>query len=179
MPQRGDSSDDSTDQPARKFTPELIATAYHEAGHAVMAIIVGRPIEKVTIVPAKLQTGGGRLGQCKMQKGRSKPTKDAIEDDVLILLAGMVAESHATGHYSQSGAGSDLRMVERILSNRAKNERQLERMIQRTLDKTEHLLADDIAAKAIALIARDVLERETISGRAVRHLYDQAEQQFS
>ena len=57
----------------------LIATAYHEAGHAVMAVSLGRPIEKVTIAPSKSQIGamtsGLRLGVCKIQKGRTKPTK--------------------------------------------------------------------------------------------------------
>lgn len=153
------------------------ATAYHEAGHAVMALMLGRPIEKVTITPAKLQTGGQRLGACKIQKGRSKPTKDSVEDDVLILLAGMVAESHFTGRYSPAGAKSDLSMVERVLANRARNQKQLEKLVRRSLDKAEHLLGDAVAAQAIELIANEVLANETISGRAVRHLYQMAEQQ--
>ena len=47
-----------------------LTTAFHEAGHAVMAQIVGRPIEKVSISPAHLQSGGMRLGVCKLQKGQ-------------------------------------------------------------------------------------------------------------
>ena len=158
---------------------ELRLTAYHEAGHAVMAIIVGRPIERVTIAPGRLQTGGSRLGLCKIQKGRIKPSKDEVEDDVLILLAGMVAESHLTGRYCQSGAEQDLRMAERVLSNRARNEKQLERLLQRSLDKAESMLGDDVAALAIEWVAKEVLERETISGRSVRHLYEQAERKFA
>jgi len=77
--------------------PKLLATAWHEAGHALMAVIVGRPIQKVTVAPANLQTGGVRLGAVKFQKGRSKSTNDWLEDEVLILLAGMVAESKFTG----------------------------------------------------------------------------------
>ncbi|MEM7561142.1 MAG: cell division protein FtsH [Planctomycetota bacterium] len=156
---------------------ERIATAYHEAGHAVIAIMLGRPIEKVTISPAKLQTGGQRLGVCKIQKGRTKPSKDALEDDVLILLAGMVAESQFSGRYDPSGARQDLRMVERLLDNRARNQKHLEKLVRRSLEKTEHLLADDVASAALKLIALEVLEKETISGRAVRHLYKMAEQQ--
>lgn len=158
---------------------ERKATAYHEAGHAVMAVILGRPIEKVTISPAKMQSGGHRLGLCKIQKGRFKPSKDELEDDVSILLSGMVAESFVTGQYCESGAGSDFFMVERLLSNRAKNERQLQRLIKRYLEKTEHLLSDEVAARAIGWIANELLERETISGRTVRHFVQQAEQQAS
>jgi ATP-dependent Zn protease len=180
MKNRGRESEAPKGQPAPlSVTTELTATAYHEAGHAVMAIMLGRPIEKVTISPAQLQTGGRRLGLCKVQKGRSKPSKDELEDDVLIMLAGMVAEGRITGRYCQAAAGQDLRTVERLLANRAKTERQLDRLIRRSLDKAEHLLAADIAAKAVELIANEVLQRETISGRSVRQLYQQAEQKFS
>lgn len=172
-------SDGADDQVPGSSLADRTATAYHEAGHAVMAVMLGRSIEKVTISAAKLQTGGRRLGLCKVQKGRTKPSKDELEDDVLILLAGMVAESTVTGRYCEVGASSDFALVERLLDNRAKNQRQLERLVKRAIDKTEHLLADAVAAKAIELIAKDVLQRETISGRAVRHLFRQAEQQCS
>ena len=150
------------------------ATAYHEAGHAVMALLLGRPIEKVTVTPAKLQTGGRRLGACKIQKGRSTASKDAVEDDVLVLLAGMVAESHFTKRYSPDGAAQDLRAVKRLLENRAPTERQLERLTRRMLDKTEHLLSSEGNQRAVQSIAKELLQKQTISGRAVRHLLDQA-----
>lgn len=154
--------------------PPQTATAFHEAGHAVMALLVGRPVEKVTISPSQLQTGGRRLGACKVQKGRTKASKDGIEDEALVLLAGMVGESHVTNRYCQHGAAQDLRAVSRLLANRAPSERQLERLVQRLLNKTEHLLSDEVNADAIRLVAKELIEKETISGRAVRHLYEQA-----
>jgi ATP-dependent Zn protease len=143
-----------------------------------MACLLGRPIEKVTISPANLQTGGVRLGACKIQKGRSKPTKDWIEDECLILLAGMVAESKFTGKYSQRGASSDLSSVRRLLADRARNERQLEKLERRMLDKAEYLLNEPAQEKAIELIAQELIEKESISGRAVKHFLNQATQQF-
>lgn len=151
-----------------------IATAYHEAGHAVMALLLGRPIERVTISPAQLQTGGRRLGACKVQKGRSKASQDGLEDEVLILLAGMVAESYFTHRYCLAGATQDLQAVKRLLANRAPRERQLERLTRRMLDKTEHLLSVSVNRKAIVLIAGELMKKETISGRAVRHLFQEA-----
>jgi ATP-dependent Zn protease len=161
------------EQPASKSQSQ-IATAYHEAGHAVMAYLMSRPVEKVTICAANLQTGGFRLGACKMQKGRSKASSDVVEDEVLIMLAGMVAESHVTKRYCLDGAAQDLRAVRRLLANRAPNERQLERLAKRMLDKTEYLLSDDVNKTAVQLIAQELLEKETISGRAVRHLFEEA-----
>jgi len=153
----------------------LTATAFHEAGHAVMAMIVDRPVQKVTITPTHGPLGGVRLGVCKMKKGRLKASKDWLEDDVLILLAGMVAEARFTGAYCNQGAATDLRAVRRLLQNRGGSERQIERLERRLLDKTEHLLSDERYAAAIARIAQELMEHATLSGRAVRHWFDQAE----
>ena len=153
---------------------QLTATAFHEAGHAVMALTVGRRIQKVTIAPGQPQFGPGRLGTCEIQKGRSKASKDSLEDEVLILFAGMVAESHFTGKYSPAGAAQDLRAIRRLLSNRAQTERQMERLERRLLEKTEHLLAGKEHVKAIELIARELIEKTTVSGRAIRHFFDMA-----
>lgn len=159
--------------------PNLTHVAYHEAGHAVMATIVGRPIQKVTLSAANLPTGGLRLGACNIRKGRTKPTKDWIEDEALILLAGMVAESHVTGRYCEKGAGQDLRAVQRLLSQtRATSARQLEKMVRRLVDKVELLLSEDAHAKAIEWIAQELLQKTTISGRAVTHFFNQAIAQF-
>ena len=70
-------------------------------------------------------------------------------------------------------------MARRMLHDRVNNERQLERLERRLLAKTEHLLSDEPHAKAIELIAKELLEKETISGRSARHLYQQTLQQFS
>jgi ATP-dependent Zn protease len=173
----------ATRQPLNAAPPEedprRKATAYHEAGHAVMALSLGRPVQKVTISPGQMSVGGIRLGACEIDKRRLKATKDWLEDDALILLAGMVAEAHFTGEYCHAGAAQDLLAVRRLLPSRASNERQLERLQRRLLDKTEHQLSDETHAKAIELIAHELLRKTTISGRAVRHLFEQARQEFS
>lgn len=141
-----------------------------------MAALLGRPVLKVTIAPGQMPSGV-RLGVCELRKGRSKPSKDWLEDEVLILLAGMVAESQLTGSYCHAGAAQDLSAVRRLLSQaRATNQRQLERLEQRLLDKTEHLMGDSVATKAVERIAGELLEKTTISGRAVRHWLEQTEQ---
>jgi ATP-dependent Zn protease len=171
-------SNNPTD-PNPEAESDRIATAYHESGHAVMASIVGRPVQKVTIAAAHIQTGGIRLGACKFKEGRSKSSKDWLEDEVLILFAGMVAESHFTQLYCRQGAGQDFRSARRLLASRAKNERQLEKLERRLLDKAEYVLAEKAHEQAVRLIAQELLEKETISGRAVTHLLQMARQKFS
>ena len=132
--------DQSTDQPS----VARIATAFHEAGHAVMAVSLGRTIHKATIAPAKMQTGGTRLGAVKLERGRRKSGQDWLEDEVLILFAGMVAEAQFTGSRCALGAASDLRAIEKLLCTRAQTQRQMEKLHRRLLDKTEHLMSDPV-----------------------------------
>ena len=170
----GMSSNDDNETTSDTPSESLIATAYHEAGHAVMAVSLGRTIHKATIASAKLQTGGVRLGAVKMEQGRSGATRDWLENEVLILFAGMVAESQFTGSYCPRGAASDLRAIERLLSTRANTERQFEKLHRRLLDKTEYLLGDEVHEKAITSVAEQLLEHETIKGRLVKHFLNQA-----
>lgn len=143
-------------------------TAYHEAGHAVVAICVGRAIQKVSIIPNKT-----RLGACEIKKGRFQPTGDWLEDEVLILLAGVAAEAKFTGRYDWQGADQDMRNVRRLTLSRAGDELRAEKLERRLLAKTEHLLSDESTWKVVQQIAEALLEKETISGRSAMHLHRQ------
>lgn len=157
-----------------KHDSALLATAYHEAGHAVMALALGRLIDRVTIVPGKTQFGIATLGQCKVQKTRAKSSKDWLEDEMLILLAGMVAEAQFTGEYSAAGATQDLRAVRRLAESRSGGGRQVERLERRALDKAEYILSDSNNWEAVEAIVKQLMEHQTISGRAARHLFEQS-----
>ncbi|MGC4013905.1 MAG: hypothetical protein QM755_05225 [Luteolibacter sp.] len=144
-------------------------TAYHEAGHAVIALSQGRMIQEVSIVP-RLQ----RLGHCEVKKGTAKKLKDALETDLMILLAGLAAEARLTGRYHLSGAAQDLEMARRLAEMRAPNPRQGERLLERTLSKVEHLLADAATWNAVLAVAEELCKSRKISGRAARHFYELA-----
>ena len=108
------------------------------------------------------------------EKGRSKPTDDWLEDEVIILLAGMVAEASFTGRYCEQGAAVDLRGVDRLLNSRVRTERQLDKLRQRLINKTEHLLSDPAHAMAVKAVAKELLAKSEVSGRLVRHHLNQA-----
>jgi cell division protease FtsH len=80
--------------------------AYHEAGHAVLAHIVGRgmTIHKVTIVPR-----GAALGYNMYlpTDERVLATRDDLITNIVVLLGGRAGEQVALGEYS-NGAGDDL-----------------------------------------------------------------------
>ncbi|QJW93014.1 Cell division-associated, ATP-dependent zinc metalloprotease FtsH [Frigoriglobus tundricola] len=141
-------------------------TAYHEAGHAVVALALGRVIHKVSVLPNR-----ERLGECRFGKGTSKPTDDWVEREILIALGGMAAEARHTGTYATAEAAQDLRFVRRLAQER-KSDRQVERYEQRMLDKVEYMLADDGHWRAVVSIAAELMKHGTISGRAARHLFE-------
>ncbi len=150
---------------------KLEATAYHEAGHAVIALALGRAVQRVSILP-----GHAWLGRCEFQKGRVRPSEDWLEREILISLAGAAAEARLTGVYDWDGAVADRRNVRRLAVQRA-SERQAERLERRLLSKVEHLLDQAGHWRAVGLIAEELLRCETISGRAVQHLFDRGCQQ--
>src|SRR5205085_199799 len=117
------------------FSAEEIATAYHEAGHAVMALALGRPVQRVSIKPLDR-----RLGHCEIKKGTFRPIKDTLETEILILLGGPAAEARHRGQYGWDGAAQDLRGVRSLSQMRAASQRQVERLERRMLDKAEHIL---------------------------------------
>src|ERR1700722_14636681 len=92
-------------------------TAYHEAGHVVIALAHDRPIHRVSILPNQEQ-----LGKCEIGKGVFRPTEDTLEREILIALAGLAAVARLAGTYALKGAERDLRYVRRLVLQR-KSER--------------------------------------------------------
>ena len=150
----------------RMETADDQATAYHEAGHAVVALALGRPVHQVSILPNSV-----RLGACEFRKGASRTPDDWLEREILIAFGGIAAEARHTGHYAWDGAARDQQYVRRLAVQRA-GERQAERLERRLLAKAEHLLAQEGHWRAVELIAADLIQRGVISGRAARHLFD-------
>ncbi len=87
--------------------------AYHESGHALVAVTVptGEPVHKVSIIPR----GIGALGYTLQLPVEEKflSTKKELLDQIAILLGGRVAEEIVYGDVS-SGAQNDLERASEI-----------------------------------------------------------------
>jgi cell division protease FtsH len=88
---------------------ERVATAYHEAGHAVVQHLLPHadPIHKVTIIP-RGQSGGATFSL--PEKDRYFYNRRFIEASLRVLCGGRIAEKRKTGDIS-SGASMDIRMA--------------------------------------------------------------------
>jgi ATP-dependent Zn protease len=144
------------------------AVAYHEAGHAVLALLLGRPVQEVSILPDR-----EALGRCAYGKAVFRPSEDWLEREILIALGGIAAEARHTGAYAWDGAGRDQQFVRGLAVQRV-GVKKAERYERRLLAKAEHLLARAGTWQAVERIAAELLRRGTISGRTARHLYDEA-----
>ncbi len=145
------------------------ATAYHEAGHAVLALSLGRPVQRVSILPDHRY-----LGICEFGKGSTRPTPDWLEREILIALGGIAAEARFTGTYDWETAAKDERYVRVLTEERAGGEKRAVKLQRRMLSKAEHLLADEALWQAVELIAAELLRVGEISGRTARHLFERA-----
>jgi cell division protease FtsH len=85
---------------------EKRVTAVHEAGHALLAVLLPHadPIHKVTIIPRGMALG---LTQQLPVDEKHNYSKNYLNDMVAILLGGRIAEELTTGNIT-TGAGNDL-----------------------------------------------------------------------
>ncbi len=85
---------------------EKRVTALHEAGHAILAVMLPHadPIHKVTIIPRGMALG---LTQQLPLDEKHNYAREYLEDQLAILLGGRIAEEITIGSIT-TGAGNDL-----------------------------------------------------------------------
>ncbi len=85
---------------------EKRSTAYHEAGHAIVASLIpgADPIHKVSIIPRGMALG---VTQQLPIDERHTYSKDYLKNNITILMGGRVAEELVRGELT-TGAGNDI-----------------------------------------------------------------------
>jgi hypothetical protein len=109
------------DQVARWSEFDWATLAHHEAGHAVAAVVRGRALLRVSIVPSESSGFGGvsfyRSFLDQIDPDSFVPTRRQraiIEDQVVISLAGPTAEELFTGERCRTDDGDGLPAYELI-----------------------------------------------------------------
>jgi ATP-dependent Zn protease len=133
--------------------PDRRHVAYHEAGHAVIALRLGYELIDVTVKPHRRTEGSFLVA--KMRRPRA--------DHIKLYLAGAIAEAlvSPTPFY---GASGDWRRICRIARDIARPEE----VIEECLEETEVLVQQN--AGVIAKVAEALLKHKTLRGDEVARI---------
>ncbi|MFQ5840232.1 MAG: cell division protein FtsH, partial [Candidatus Methylomirabilales bacterium] len=137
---------------------EKRATAYHEAGHALVAkLIPGTdPIHKVTIIPR-----GRALGvtqQLPIDEKHNYP-REYLENNIAILMGGRVAEELVLGSIT-TGAGNDIERATDIARRMVCEWGMSEKMGPLTFGKKEEMI----------FLGREIAQHQDYSEQTAREI---------
>jgi len=147
--------------------PEREFLAFHEAGHAAMAMILGRPIRRATIRETHGLTGyvdykhaASALSQIREEH------RPIVETDALILLAGRAAECERTLGSPLSHASLDRQNALALLGKLEDSEEVVSNWMRYLLVRAQSMLQREwpfVHAVAHALLQEEELDGDAIS----------------
>ena len=94
-----------------KFKKDKEIIAYHEAGHAVMSYLCSMPVARASI---QSMTGGVGGAVFQSDKDSMLKTKTELEDEIMVALAGRASEAVMFGDVT-TGASNDITKATSIL----------------------------------------------------------------
>jgi len=156
--------------------------AYHEAGHAVMGVLMGEKIGKVTILP---RGGAGGFTQF-VPKEEGMVSRTTLENQVKIALGGRAAEELVFGSADvTTGAVGDLQRVTEMVYQMFANygfsslgnlmvddgsseylKSQVDREVVSLVERLYHETLQDLEANRVTLnaLAESLIQLDTIRG---------------
>lgn len=149
----------------------LRLTAYHEAGHAVMAQLCGQRITEVEIIGDAEHSGSVRsLRIHEEQESDVDPSIPTAPTErlLLCLVAGMVAEAMVSGHRSWDEGCKDLDTAVRLAMQVVGDCERVLPFLELAREHTESLLR--INWPAVERLADALMERRRMTGEEVRRL---------
>lgn len=151
-------------------------TAYHEAGHALMAITVGARVRMVTIDP-DWDDGPQRYGDAQIEWPVTEFTdRELCEKSILVALAGPVAEMIHSGDPFHPGFvaewAGDWSAAWRLAAALYKNEKRRLTYLEHTTMQLYQALKRDDHWAALAAIVDHLLAHETLEGEQVQEIVE-------
>lgn len=168
--------------------------AYHESGHAVMSYLLGEPIARASIIGTTSGVGGAVFRQ---DKSSFFITKKELKNHIMIAYAGRASEeikfddvttgasndiTQATqtliAYVEKYGFDSDFGLVDMgVLENDhfiTNNEmtKRISKMSKEMYNETVDLLNEKY--DLVEMLAKKLLEEETLSGNEIEELFDEA-----
>lgn len=88
--------------------------AYHEAGHTLVYLLNDIPVSKVSIVPYSTGVGGVTIRDTDDKEDKKLKTFDEYNIDLMVLLAGKIAEEVTFGQHTQ-GCSNDIQEATKLV----------------------------------------------------------------
>lgn len=174
---------------------DIEIAAYHEAGHAVMTWLAGNPIARASIIGSTSGVGGA-VFQADKDTGQFT-TKDEYEWQIKICYAGRASEDIKFGKITD-GACSDITQATKYIYNYickagmladyglldidvlktispfAVPNDQMQALSRKLMHESKDLLEKHYFR--VEAVAKELLDKETISGEALTEIIENAQQ---
>jgi hypothetical protein len=166
---------------ARNEANERRRTAYHEAGHAVMAFELGLSIREVTIVPDDAGNFLGRvtgtpLGPDVMARfAEYDPDRHLVEQLIMFPLAGGIAEQELTGQVENLGDEDDLTNSFDLALRVCGSDEEANLFVEGLWERTRAQIQSPPTWAAVEAVAAALLGQQRLSGRKARAIYRSAQ----
>lgn len=156
----------------RKIDPSIRIdlTAVHEAGHATVAHLLGLTVSQVEILG-----GPAELGSChtlRLPEGGPIAREHALEDALLVAVAGVVAESLATGAADWDEDSHDLDHAVRLALELTGDCEAAHALLLRTGRRVRRALAHHW--ESVTLLAQELERVRRLSGQEVDAILEDA-----
>ena len=169
----------------------LEIVAYHEAGHAVMNLLSGKPVARISIMGMTSGVGGAVF---QSDEGKVFHTKESVEQEIKILYAGRASEEIKFGReHITDGASNDITEATKLLVNYLTRFGFGEGLIDYSVLSSSNMSDNNVSEKVSKLsaqfygealeklnenydkveqLAKKLLEVKTLSGSEVQELWD-------
>ena len=160
----------------------LERTAFHEAGHAVVAHVLGRGIVRITI-----NAGEDFYGQVlntrfsdsfRPDVETSGHTRSFIEREVKICFAGNAAESARLGREVRGGAHHDFASAVDLLSHLTGSNEEIEAYANWLWVCTKNKIKTPLNWSLITALAQELLKKREMSGREAKRFLNETQERI-
>lgn len=155
--------------PAALPDRETAAAAYHEAGHAAVAVRLGYSLGRVALTPDDPEQFGDVLQRWdapdELRAGREYGVEKLVRDQLVIRLAGPAAEARAGFAIAfEQAEQEDIAEMGELISNVWPNRREAAAEVAACRSRAGELLGEPAVWTGVEALAGELLRSGTLSG---------------